>query len=211
MGGILACNSAELNERFQRMLRVWEGEVTNGGMDTKDIEALTRGLLDSLEDDYIRMRIEQTQEFGRKLVAAKIPIVLPVGSHAVFLDARRFLPHVDQEEYPAQALAAALYIETGVRAMERGNVSKGRDPKTGQNYKPKLELVRCTVPRRVYTNSHIDYVADGIKRLYARRDSISGLRFTYEPKVLRFFQGRFEPLKPWGTERGKKALAGARA
>ncbi len=200
MGGILACNSAELNVKFQRMLRTWEGGVTNGGLDTKDIEALTRGLLDSLDDDYIRSRIAQTQEFGKKLIDAGIPIVEPVGSHAIFLDAKRFLPHVKQEEYPAQALAAALYIETGVRAMERGIVSKGRDPKTGLNYKPKLELVRCTIPRRVYTNSHIDFVVEGIKKLYEKRGMISGLKFVYEPELLRFFQGRFEPLKPWKLE-----------
>jgi tyrosine phenol-lyase len=197
MGGILACNSADLNRRFLRMLRTWEGEVTNGGMDTKDIEALTRGFLDALDDDYIRMRIDQTQEFGRRLVEAGIPIVVPPGSHAIFLDAKRFLPHLDQDELPAQALAAALYIETGVRAMERGNVSKGRDHRTGKNFRPKLELVRCTIPRRVYTNSHIDFVIDGIKRLWEVRDRISGLAFVYEPKMLRFFQSRFEPLRPW--------------
>lgn len=197
MGGILACNSSELARRFRRMLRVWEGEVTNGGLDTKDIVALTRGLLDSLEDDYIKMRIEQTQEFGRKLLAAGIPIVVPPGSHAIFIDAKRFLPHVDQDEFPAQALAAAIYAETGVRTMERGNVSKGRNPETGENYRPKLELVRCTVPRRVYTASHIDFVVEGIVRLWEKREAISGLRFVYEPKVLRFFQSRFEPLRPW--------------
>jgi tyrosine phenol-lyase len=140
------------------------------------------------------MRIEQTQEFGRKLVEAGVPIVVPPGSHAIFLDCKRFLPHIDQDEYPAQALAAAIYIETGVRTMERGNVSKGRNPVNGENYRPDLELVRCTIPRRVYTNSHFDYVADGIKRLYEKKDRISGLRFVYEPEVLRFFQGRFEPL-----------------
>jgi tyrosine phenol-lyase len=197
MGGILACNSDALNRRFQRMLRSWEGEVTNGGMDTKDMEALTRGLLDSLEDDYIRMRIAQTQAFGRRLLEAGIPIVEPPGSHAIFLDAKRFLPHVDQEQYPAQALADAVYIETGVRTMERGNVSKGRDPKTGKNYQPKLELVRFTIPRRVYTDSHIDFVVEGIERLWSVRERISGLRFVYEPPVLRFFQGRFEPVKEW--------------
>jgi tyrosine phenol-lyase len=197
MGGILACNSAELYHRFARMVRTWEGEITSGGLDTKDVVALTRGLLDSLDDEYIKMRIEQTQDFGRKLIAAGVPIVVPPGSHAIFLDARRFLPHVDQEQYPAQALAAALYIETGVRAMERGNVSKGRDPATGQNYRPKLELVRCTIPRRVYTGSHIDYVVDGIARLWQKRERLTGLRFVYEPKLLRFFQGRFEPLGRW--------------
>ena len=194
MGGILACNSKELATEFERMLRIWEGDISNGGLDPKDIEALHRGLIDSLDDNYIQMRIEQTQEFGRKLVEAGVPIVVPPGSHAVFLDCKRFLPHIDQDEYPAQALAAAIYIETGVRTMERGNVSKGRNPVNGENYRPDLELVRCTIPRRVYTNSHFDYVADGIKRLYEKKDRISGLRFVYEPEVLRFFQGRFEPL-----------------
>ena len=197
MGGILACNSKELADRFQRMLRIWEGDISNGGLDPKDIEALHRGLLDSLDDDYIRMRIHQTRQFGQKLRDAGIPIVLPPGSHAIFLDASRFFSHIDQDEYPAQALAAALYIETGVRTMERGNVSKGRDPKTGENHRPALELVRCTIPRRVYSNSHFDYVVEGIKNLYEQRETFCGLRFVYEPKVLRFFQGRFEPLKPW--------------
>jgi len=197
MGGILACNSEELAIKFERMLRIWEGDVSNGGLDPKDIEALYRGLLDSLDDEYIEMRIEQTQEFGQKLIEAGIPIVVPPGSHAIFIDAKRFFSHIDQDQYPAQALAAAIYIETGVRTMERGNVSKGRDPETGENYRPALELVRCTIPRRVYSNSHIDYVVEGIKRLYEIRDQISGLRFIYEPKVLRFFQGRFEPLKTW--------------
>ena len=197
MGGILACNNPELARRFRRLLRTWEGEITNGGMDTKDIVALTRGFCDSLDDEYIKMRIEQTQELGRKLIEAGVPIVLPPGTHAIFLDARRFLPHVDQEQYPAQALAAALYIETGVRAMERGNVSKGRDPKTGQNYRPKLELVRLTIPRRVYTNSQMDFVVEGIVRLWEKRQRLTGLEFVYEPKVLRFFQSRFKPRSAW--------------
>jgi len=197
MGGVLACNSDELAGQFQRMLRAWEGDVSNGGLDIKDIEALRRGLLDSLDDRYIRMRVEQTQAFGQKLKEVGIPIVQPPGSHAIFIDARRYLPHLDQDEYPAQALAAAIYIETGVRTMERGNVSKGRNPKTGENYRPALELVRCTIPRRVYTNSHMDFVVDGIKRLYEKREMISGLEFEYEPEVLRFFQGRFRPKSPW--------------
>lgn len=197
MGGILACNDDDLAEAFRRMLRIWEGDVTTGGLDPKDIEALRRGLWDSLDDDYIAMRIHQTQTFGEKLMEAGVPIVQPPGSHAIFLDAKRFLPHIDQDEFPAQALAAAIYIATGVRAMERGNVSKGRNPQTGENYRPALELVRLTIPRRVYTDSHFDFVVEGIKRLWDRRDQISGLKITYEPKVLRFFQGRFQPLKPW--------------
>jgi tyrosine phenol-lyase len=197
MGGMLACNDSDLAKRFRRMLRVWEGDVTNGGMAVRDMEAMYRGLVESMDDDYIRMRVEQTQEFGQKLMQAGVPIVVPPGSHAIFIDAKRFLPHVEQEQYPAQALASAIYIETGVRTMERGNVSKGRNPATGENYRPKLELVRCTIPRRVYTPSHFDYIVEGIARLYQHRDRISGLRFVHEPPVLRFFQGRFEPLKPW--------------
>jgi tyrosine phenol-lyase len=197
MGGLLACNNDELAHEFKRMLRIWEGDLTTGGLDPKDIEALRRGLLDSLDDDYIAARVEQTQLLGKKLIEAGIPIVEPPGSHAIFLDAKKFLPHVDQNDYPSQALAAAIYIETGVRAMERGNVSKGRNPQTGENYCPALELVRLTIPRRVYSNSHFSFVVDGLKRLWEQREKISGLRFTYEPKVLRFFQGRFEPKTTW--------------
>jgi tyrosine phenol-lyase len=193
MGGLLACNDDELAHKFRRWLRVWEGDLTTGGLDPKDIEALHRGLLDALDDHYIASRIDQTQELGRKLIEAGIPVVQPPGSHAIFIDAKRFLPHLDQDEFPAQALAAAIYIETGVRTMERGNVSKGRNPETGENYRPALELVRMTIPRRVYSNSHFDFVVEGMKRLWQRRDQIRGLRITYEPKVLRFFQGRFEP------------------
>ena len=197
MGGLLSCNRDSLAKKFRRLLRIWEGDVTNGGMDPKDIEALHRGFLDSLDDDYIKMRIEQTQQFGAKLVKAGIPIVMPPGSHAIFIDAKRFLPHIDQDEYPSQALAAAIYAECGVRTMERGNVSKGRNPETGENYRPALELVRCTIPRRVYTSSHMDFVVEGIKRLYEKREGITGMDFVYEPKVLRFFQGRFKPKSPW--------------
>jgi tyrosine phenol-lyase len=110
------------------------------------------------------------------------------------VDARRFLPHLDQDEYPAQRLAAEIYVESGVRTMERGNVSKGRDPETGENYRPSLELVRLTIPRRAYTNDHMKGVAEGVIRVWERRDSIKGLKFVYEPEKLRFFQGRFESL-----------------
>jgi tyrosine phenol-lyase len=138
--------------------------------------------------------VRQTQQLGEWLVKGGVPIVMPPGSHAVFLDARRFLPHLDQDVFPAQRLAAEVYVETGVRAMERGNVSKGRNPETGENYRPALELVRLTIPRRVYTNDHMRAVADGIIRLYQRRDEIQGLEFVYEPEKLRFFQGRFASL-----------------
>ncbi len=197
MGGILAFrDDAALAAKAEEMLRVYEGNVTDGGLPAADLAAIAQGVREMLDDRYIRARIRQTAFLGQLLEEAGVPIVRPSGSHAIFLDARRFLPHVDQDEYPAQRLAAEIYVETGVRAMERGNVSKGRDPSTGENYRPQLELVRLTIPRRVYTNDHMRAVAEGIIRVYERRAEIRGLRFTYEPKKLRFFQGRFEPVAP---------------
>ncbi|MBW2367375.1 MAG: tyrosine phenol-lyase, partial [Deltaproteobacteria bacterium] len=126
-----------------------------------------------------------------------IPIVNPPGSHAIFIDAKKFLPHIDQGDYPAQALVAALYLETGIRGVERGIVSKGRNPETNEEYRPDLELVRLAISRRVYTKSHMDYAIEGINRLYEKREKISGLKWVYEPPVLRFFQGRFKPIEQW--------------
>ncbi len=195
IGGVLCFReNAEWARAAEEMLRVYEGNVTDGGLATADLAAIARGVEEMVDDRYIKSRVEQTRFLGDLLLDAGIPIVTPPGSHAIFLDARRFLPHIDQDEFPAQRLAAEIYVETGVRAMERGNVSKGRDPETGENYRPKLELVRLTIPRRVYTNDHMRGVADGIKRVYERRDEIKGLRFVYEPAKLRFFQGRFESL-----------------
>lgn len=196
IGGVL-CFSRE-NERLARraedLLRIYEGNVSDGGLSIGDLAAMARGVEEMLSDDYIRSRVRQTELLGQLLLDAGVPIVTPPGSHAIFLDAKRFLPHIDQDEYPSQRLAAAIFVETGVRAMERGNVSSGRDPKTGQNYRPSLELVRLTLPRRVYTNDHMKAIADGIIRVWACREELHGLRFVYEPKKLRFFQGRFEAL-----------------
>lgn len=192
IGGLLAFkDNAEWKERAEELLRVYEGGVANGGLAPADLAAMARGAEEMLDDRYIRTRVEQAAFLASRLVDGGVPIVMPPGSHAIFIDARRFLPHLDQEEYPAQRLAAEIYVETGVRVMERGIVSKGRDPETGENYRPSLELVRLTIPRRVYTNDHMRVVADGIIRLYKRRQTIHGLRFDYEPAHLRFFQGRF--------------------
>jgi tyrosine phenol-lyase len=195
IGGVLCFReNADLAHKAEEMLRVYEGNVTDGGLATADLAAIARGVEEMVDDRYIRSRVSQTQFLGLLLLDAGIPIVLPPGTHAIFLDAKRFLPHIDQDEFPAQRLAADIYVETGVRAMERGNVSKGRNPETGENYGPALELVRLTIPRRVYSNDHMRAVADGIKRVYDRRDDIKGLKFVYEPEKLRFFQGRFESL-----------------
>ncbi len=196
IGGLLAFrDNAELAAKAQEMLRVYEGNVTDGGLPAADLAAIAQGVREMADDRYIRHRVKSTAFLGELLHEAGVPVVRPSGSHAIFLDAKRFLPHIDQDEYPAQRLAAEIFVETGVRPMERGNVSKGRNPETGDNYRPPLELVRLTIPRRVYTQDHLRGVAEGIIRLYQRRDEIHGLKFVYEPKKLRFFQGRFEPLE----------------
>lgn len=195
IGGLLAFkDNAEWTRKAEAKLRIYEGGVRDGGLPAGDLAAMARGLREMVDDTYIRVRVDQATRLAQWLDEAGVPVVRPTGSHAVFVDARRFLPHVDQDEYPAQRLAGEIYVETGVRAMERGNVSSGRDSE-GNNYRPALELVRLTLPRRVYTDDHLRAVADGIIRLWQRRDSIGGLRFIYEPKDLRFFQGRFEPME----------------
>lgn len=190
IGGFLATNDEELFTRAKEMVVVYEGLHTYGGLAGRDLEAMARGIYESIQEEYMAHRINQVHYLGERLLAAGIPIVVPVGGHAVFLDAKRFLSHVPQEQFPAQALAAALYIESGVRAMERGIVS-GAHP--GVKYDG-LELVRLTIPRRVYTNTHLDYAADAVIELYKKRDKLRGLRMTYEPRHLRFFQARFEPI-----------------
>lgn len=194
IGGFLAINDAEIALLASNLLVVYEGLHTYGGMAGRDMEAVAIGIEESVQDDHIRARIGQVQYLGDKLRGWGIPIVLPVGGHGIFLDAKAFLPHVPQEHYPAQALAAALYLDSGVRAMERGIVSAGRDAETGEERKPKLELVRLTIPRRVYTQAHMDVTAESVYAVYEEREKVRGLRMTYEPKLLRFFQARFEPL-----------------
>lgn len=192
IGGFFACNDDQLAMKARNMVVVYEGLHTYGGMAGRDMEALAIGIEESVLDAHQAARIGQVHYLGEKLLAAGVPIVTPVGSHAVFIDAKSFLPHLDQDEFPAQALAAELYIESGIRAMERGNVSNGRDPKTGKNRRPKLELVRLTIPRRVYTQAHMDVTAEAVIELYNKRTQIKGLEFVYEPEYLRFFQARFK-------------------
>ncbi|WMM25199.1 tyrosine phenol-lyase [Tissierella sp. MB52-C2] len=193
IGGFLAMNEDDLYFKASALVVVYEGMPSYGGMTGRDMEAFAIGLKEALDFNYIKHRVEQVEYLGNKLIEAGVPIVRPIGGHAVFLDARAFLPHIPQSEYPAQVLAAEIFIESGVRTMERGNISAGRD-KEGNEYFPKLELVRLTIPRRVYSYAHLDYVAEAIISTYKRRDEIRGLRFTYEPPVLRFFTGRFEHI-----------------
>jgi tyrosine phenol-lyase len=144
----------------------------------------------------MRARVGQVEYLGELLQAAGVPIVLPVGGHAIYLDARRFYPAMPQDHFPAQMLAAELYLDAGVRAMERGIVSAGRDPRTGEHRFPKLELVRLTLPRRVYTQAHMDVVAESVEAVFQQPAKPEGLRMVYEPEYLRFFQARFEPIAP---------------
>lgn len=194
IGGFLAMNDDDLFTRVKELVVVYEGMPSYGGLAGRDMEAMAIGIVESVDYSYIEHRVEQVAYLGDKLDQAGVPVVKPIGGHAVFLDARRFLPHLTQDEFPAQALAAALYIKSGVRSMERGIVSAGRDKITGENHHPKLELVRLTIPRRVYTYAHLDIVADAVIDLYQKRNEIRGLRFSYEPPMLRFFNARFEQI-----------------
>ncbi len=194
IGGFFACNDEELFLRAQNMVVVYEGLHTYGGLAGRDMEAMAIGIEEAVDQDHQDARIGQTRYLGVHLRRNGIPIVRPIGSHAVFLNAKAFLPHLDQDEFPAQTLAAELYLEAGIRSMERGNVSAGRDPETGENRRPPLELVRLTLPRRVYTQAHMDVVVEAVASVYERREQIRGLKMVYEPEYLRFFQARFEPL-----------------
>ncbi|MCG7337021.1 tyrosine phenol-lyase [Sporosarcina sp. ACRSM] len=198
IGGFLAMNDEDLYIRSRELVVVYEGMPSYGGMAGRDMEAMAIGIREAVDDYYIEHRIGQVRHLGQQLIDAGIPVVKPIGGHAVFLDARAFLPHLSQEEFPAQALAAALYLDSGVRSMERGIVSAGRDITTGNHNKPNLELVRLTIPRRVYTNNHMDVVVDSIVDLYEKRDAICGLQMDYEPPTLRFFNARFSPLSATG-------------
>ena len=195
IGGFFACNDEEIFLKAQNMVVVYEGLHTYGGLAGRDMEAMALGLREAVLQEHQDARIGQVRYLGVHLRKAGVPIVRPIGSHAIFLDAKAFLPHLDQDQFPAQTLAAELYLEAGIRSMERGNVSAGRDPATGENRRPPLELVRLTLPRRVYTQAHMDVVVEAVARVYERRNEIRGLKMAYEPEYLRFFQARFVPLE----------------
>jgi len=195
IGGFFACNDDELFQKAQNMVVVYEGLHTYGGLAGRDMEAMAQGLREAVMQEHQDARIGQVRYLGVHLRKAGVPIVRPIGSHAIFLDAKAFLPQLDQDQFPAQTLAAELYLEAGIRSMERGNVSAGRDPASGKNRRPPLELVRLTLPRRVYTQAHMDVVVEAVAGVYERRNQIRGLKMVYEPEYLRFFQARFEPLR----------------
>jgi len=194
IGGWLSLNDDALAEKARNLVVVYEGLHTYGGMAGRDMEAMAIGIGESVQDDHMRARVGQVEYLGELLLEWGVPIVQPIGGHAVYLDARRFYPDMPQDAFPAQTLAAELYLDAGVRAMERGVVSAGRDHVTGQHHYPKLELVRLTIPRRVYTQAHMDVVAESVLGVYTATTRPKGLAMVYEPEYLRFFQARFAPL-----------------
>ncbi len=211
IGGWLAINEQSLFEELRNLVVVYEGLHTYGGLAGRDMEAMAIGIAESVQDEHVRSRVEQVRYLGELLSHVRsrveqvrylgellseweIPIVRPIGGHAIFLDARRFYPHLPQDRFPAQTLAAELYLDSGIRSMERGIVSAGRDPATGDHHRPRLELTRLTIPRRVYTQAHMDVVAESVLAAWQNRETARGLKLVYEPKYLRFFQARFERL-----------------
>ena len=194
IGGFLALNDWDVFEEARNLVVVYEGLHTYGGLAGRDMEAMAIGIKESVDDNHIHARVGQVVYLGEKMMQFGIPIVQPIGGHGIFVDAKKFLPHIPQDQFPAQTLAAEVYLDSGVRTMERGVVSAGRKP-NGEHYFPKLELVRFTIPRRVYTQAHMDVIAESTARVFARRNKIRGLEMIYEPKYLRFVQAKFRPLR----------------
>jgi tyrosine phenol-lyase len=193
IGGFMATNDYEVYEEARNLVVVYEGLHTYGGLAGRDMEAIAQGIKESVDDNHQRARVGQVEYLGNRMKLYGIPIVEPIGGHGIFIDAKAFLPHIPQGQFPAQTLAAEVFIDSGVRTMERGIVSAGRKP-NGENYHPNLELVRFTIPRRVYTQAHMDVVAESAARVFENRKKIKGMAMIYEPKYLRFFQARFERL-----------------
>jgi len=195
IGGFLAMRDSDLYQAVCNELVLREGFPTYGGLAGRDLEAMARGLWEGINQEYLAYRIAHTRYLAERLLEEVIPIVEPPGGHAVYIDVKRLLPQIPQAELPGQALSVALYREGGIRGIELGTVAFARrDPDTGETIYPELELVRLAIPRRVYTQTHLDYVVSVLAKIRDRRDGLRGLRFVYEPPFLRHFTARFEPL-----------------
>ena len=195
IGGFLAVRDDALYQRICNELILREGFITYGGLAGRDLDAMAVGLWEGLDESYLAYRLAQTAYLGQQLMAIGMPIIEPPGGHAIYLDAGRLLPHIPHGEFPGQALAAGLYLEGGVRGVEIGSVMFAHpDPETGEMIYPKLELVRLAIPRRVYTQAHLDYVVQIAAKLVEKRTALKGYHFTYAPELLRHFTARFEPI-----------------
>ena len=195
IGGFLACHDEALAALARNLLILTEGFPTYGGLAGRDLDAIAQGLVEVLEEDYLRYRIRSVEYFADKLQTLGVPLILPAGGHAVYLDAGALLAHIPPEEFPGQVLANELYLEGGIRGVEIGSVMFGKsDPDTGRVIPAPMELVRLAIPRRVYTQSHVDYSAEVIGQVYEHRTSLRGLKMVYEAPFLRHFTARFEPL-----------------
>ncbi len=194
IGGFLATRDEEVYDKARNMVVIYEGLHTYGGLAGRDMEAMARGIEEMVEYDNIRARVKQVEYCGNELEKYDIPLVKPLGGHAIFLNAKKILGHIKQDRFPAQTLTAEIYIDSGVRTMERGLVSAGRDSKTGAHKFPELELVRMTFPRRVYTQAHIDVTVESVASVFENRKKVKGLKMVYEPEYLRFFQAKFEKI-----------------
>ena len=196
IGGFLAMNDEELAMNARNILIVTEGFPTYGGLAGRDLEAIAQGLQEVLDENYLRYRIKSTEYLGNKIREAGIPILEPPGGHAIYIDAKRFAPHIPPHQYPGQSIVCELYLEGGVRSVEIGSVMFGKyDKETGKLISPPMELVRLAIPRRVYTQSHIDYLAEVIIEVYKKRDSLKGYKIVYEAPMLRHFTAKFEPIE----------------
>jgi len=195
IGGFLAMNDETLAMNARNLLIVTEGFPTYGGLAGRDLEAIAQGLEEVLQESYLQYRIKSTEYLGNKLLDAGVPILEPPGGHAIYLDAKRFTPDIPPHQFPGQSIVAALYLEGGVRSVEIGSVMFGKtDKETGEFIPPPMELVRLAIPRRVYTQSHIDYLAEVIIEVYKKRNELKGFEIVYEAPMLRHFTAKFKPI-----------------
>ncbi|WP_337873388.1 tryptophanase [Ignavibacterium sp.] len=195
IGGFLALNDDELAIKCRNLLIVTEGFPTYGGLAGRDLEAVAQGLLEVLDEHYLQYRIRSVEYLGEKLLVAGVPIIEPPGGHAIYIDAKRFTPHIPPEQYPGQSIVCELYIEGGVRAVEIGSVMFGKYDKNRKLIPAMMELVRLAIPRRVYTQSHVDYLIEVISEVYNHRTDLKGYKITYEAPMLRHFTAKFEPIE----------------
>lgn len=195
IGGFLAMNDEDLAMKCRNLLIVTEGFPTYGGLAGRDLEAVAQGLLEVLDEHYLQYRLRSIEYLGEKLIAAGVPIIEPPGGHAIYIDAKRFLPEIPADQYPGQSIVCELYLEGGVRAVEIGSVMFGKYDKNGKLISAMMELVRMAIPRRVYTQSHIDYLLEVVIEVYNNRQKLKGYKIIYEAPMLRHFTARFEPIK----------------